>query len=659
MPSNSFYDNDAKDLLENTKIKEQIERFSDSQYRQIYVLTKPLPMGGTKYDYAGAVALFISGMKPCFIDISGDRELFDEYCDDFLEDIGYLSEKFGYREKVGRTKKIASHFFKFDLNNVEFESLHVKTNVEKRTCDLITSLAVGSINNVSKINLEVDDLLDTVKSKITLFDTDQTEFVYVTPPRKKFVIQGLAGSGKTELMLHKIKEIFSNNPDARIAFTCFNKILASSMRERIPEFFDFMRVERQIDWNNKLFCFHSWGSGRVPTSGMYRYICHCYDLPFGTVSSDSFDNLCKRAISTIKSKGEHKFIFDYTFIDESQDFSESFIELCELVTAKKLYVAGDVFQNIFRFIDEKVTKADLLLKKCYRTDPNNLMFSHALGMGLFEEPVLRWLTDMEWDACGYNYEKKGDVARISRNPLRRFEDLPDRYPSTVIHNLTKEVSISDEIASVIEGILKRHKTATQGDIAVIFVDNDNYVYDEISLLSDKVNSRFSWDVNVSYQSKVTDQGKLFISNVNNAKGLEFPFVICYTKDLRRGTSFRNALYTMMARSFLETHLMVGWSVDKEVLSRVRSGLGFITQNKWMEVRIPPKEEIEKQKTLIIYEETESVDDIVRQYCAERNASPRLAARLACRISEIIDNSDFDKQYILDLLDIEYERNKRL
>ncbi|EKA2015785.1 description family protein, partial [Salmonella enterica] len=62
-----------------------------------------------------------------------------------------------------------------------------------------------------------------------------------------------------------------------------------------------------------------------------------------------------------------------------------------MVTSKKLYVAGDVFQNIFMPISDNVNRADIVLKKCYRTDPKNLMFSHALGMGLYEEPVLRWL----------------------------------------------------------------------------------------------------------------------------------------------------------------------------------------------------------------------------------------------------------------------------
>jgi superfamily I DNA and RNA helicase len=48
-------------------------------------------------------------------------------------------------------------------------------------------------------------------------------------------------------------------------------------------------------------------------------------------------------------------------VDESQDFPQSFIELCELVT-EKVFVAGDVFQNIFMPIAENVNRADMVLK---------------------------------------------------------------------------------------------------------------------------------------------------------------------------------------------------------------------------------------------------------------------------------------------------------
>jgi superfamily I DNA and RNA helicase len=91
------------------------------------------------------------------------------------------------------------------VDDLDFSKLEVETK-ESRVIDLIISLIVGSINDTSRINLEASNLLDTIKSKIILFDTDQTKFVFQSGFGKKSVIQGLAGSGKTELLLHKLKK---------------------------------------------------------------------------------------------------------------------------------------------------------------------------------------------------------------------------------------------------------------------------------------------------------------------------------------------------------------------------------------------------------------------------------------------------------------------
>lgn len=655
-----FYAPEAQELIEKAGIREAIESFAELNKKQTYVLCRPLSKEDSAYDYDEAVAIFSSGIRPCFLNLGDDEDAFDEYASDFLEDVSFLSEKFKYREKIGRKKHWSSLFEKFEVEDFDPKHLEVQKASDARLVDLITSLVVGSINDITKIDLEAIGLLDSVKSKIILFDTDQTSFVFRSGAGKKFVIQGLAGSGKTELLLHKMKEIYSSDLKAKIAFTCFNKILASTMKERIPVFFDFMRVERQIDWNNKLFCFHSWGSGRDPYSGMYRYICHSYGIPFGSLQSGGFDYQCKKAIKDIKAiSGERDFVFDYVFIDESQDFSASFIELCELVTKKKVFVAGDVFQNIFRPIDESVNRADMVLKKCYRTDPKNLMFSHALGMGLFENPVLRWLKPNEWDACGYVYRGKGDRALVSRDPLRRFEDIPNNFESTKIHSLNNGLPITEAILNVIAEIKERHPSTQQGDIAIIFLDKDNYIYDAIAELKIVIKQRLNWGVNVSFETKNSDPNKLFISNINNAKGLEFPFVICFASDLNRNPSFRNALYTMMARSFLESHLVLGKRANSEVLRNVKEGLRYMLENGYMNLRVPSDEEIAKQKEFIVIDEQPSVEEFVRQYCASKSATPRLLAKLINRMNDIVKDSDYDEEYLEALLEAEYRRNKAL
>ena len=654
-----FYTHDALVLTERVNIKELIDDFAEKYKKQTYVLCKPLSKDDAAYEYNNAIAIFSSGMKPCLINTGVDEDKFNYYVDDFLEDVSFLAEKFKYREKIGRKRDWEKYFQIVNLDNIDLESYLVDKALARRV-DLITSLIVGSINDVSKIKLETDNLLDSVKSKIILFDTDQTSFVFKTGPEKKYVIQGLAGSGKTELLLHKVKEIFANDSESRIAFTCFNKILASTMKNRIPEFFDFMRVERQIEWNTKLFCFQSWGSGKDPYSGMYRYICHFYNIPFGTYGSGSLDYHCQKAVDFLSKQDISSKPFDYVFIDESQDFPSSFLQLCELVTNKKVYIAGDVFQNIFRPIDDGVSTANMVLKKCYRTDPKNLMFSHALGMGLFENPVLRWLKPDEWDACGYNYDDKDGRAHLTRDPLRRFEDIPNNYPSTSLDLLESNSNISDKIITMIQSIRERYPSVEQGDIAVIFIDKANYIYDEISTLRFKIKNVFGWDSNISFETKNRLTDKLFISNINNAKGLEFPFVICFAKQLQYFPNFRNALYTMMARSFLESHLLLSSDTDSKIFEAVSTGLKQLTSDNELNVRIPTSEEIEKQKDLFILAEGISIEKSVKRYCESRNATPRLVAKVISTVSSMLEGiDDYSEEYLSSIIAAEYIRNKKL
>lgn len=657
-----FYSPDAQGLAEKYNIKSIIDEYAENNKKQTYVLCKPLAKNDAVYDYTEAVVIFSSGAHPCIIDLGKNHDGAQDYSDDLIDDISFLSEKFKYREKIGRKKSWQMLFKICDHEELNISNFILDKSSDIRTVELLTSLVVGSINDISRINLEAQQVLDLVKSKIILFDTDQTTFVFKPTAGKRYAVQGLAGSGKTELLLHKLKELYSHNLDARIAFTCFNKILASSMRSRIPEFFDFMRVERQIDWNSKLFCFHAWGSAKAPESGMYRYICHSYGIPFGSLQSGSFDILCKKAIKDITektNKGEEAHLFDFIFIDESQDFSDSFIDLCDLVTSKKIFIAGDVFQNIFRPIDSRVGTAELVLKKCYRTDPKNLMFSHALGMGLFEDPVLRWLQPSEWDSCGYTYKENGLRANISRDTLRRFEDIPAEFISTIIKTLRSDDKICDTLIDTVRDIRLRHETVNQGDIAIIFLDKDSYIYDIIPRLEERLNSEFNWEANISFETKTNDPDKLFISNINNAKGLEFPFVICFSNKLSKTPSFRNALYTMMARSFLESHLILGSRVDPNVASKASEGLKFIQTNGYMDVRIPSQEEIANQEKIFIFEEAESLEKVIRSFCKEKNASPRLTAKLVSRITNFIGDEDYDSEYINDFLEIEYNKNMKV
>lgn len=235
-------------------------------------------------------------------------------------------------------------------------------------------------------------------------------------------------------------------------------------------------------------------------------------------------------------------------VDECQDFPESFFELCDLVTEKQVYIAGDIFQSIFETHELADYSADYFLTKCYRTDPKTLMFAHALGLGLFEEKKLRWLKEADWQACGYTYSEKNGLIRLSREPVRRFLDIDEKYKSVEIGSFSID-DVAEKVLSIINKIQKECENVTMNDICVILLDDNDYTYTWANLIENKISVELGWTINKAYESKHTIKDTLLISNRNNVKGLEYPFVICVTKGLVGSAHYRNSIYTMLTRSF--------------------------------------------------------------------------------------------------------------
>ena len=577
----------------------QLEEYATTNKALIYVLDRPLAEQ-KKYDnYPKGMALIVLRPKHRIAILKipeAESEQFNEHVEDIIEDIGYISDRYDYKEALGRPR-----VWKYRLISVHeapitdviqfWDDLSLNDPSDIKDVDLLISLLIGSINDIERVKSNVPETtLDKVKQKIQLFDADQTRFIYETPMKKTIRIQGLSGTGKTELLLHKLKELYTEDENAKICFTCHNKILATEISTRIPLFFNFMKVEQQIEWGKRLWCVNAWGSARDENSGAYRYICEFYGLPFYSLRSMSFESACKLAKEQITQKEEQLYAFTYMFVDESQDFPSQFIELCETVTEKTVYVAGDIFQSIF---DENISRditPDFLLGKCYRTDPKTLMFAHALGMGLFEQHKLRWLEKKEWEDCGYEVSVVNGEYRLTREPIRRFEDLDDSFESVRMKQVDRD--FSSAIVDIIKEIKGEHPTVLPEDIGIIFLDTEQYIYGLASSIEAEVYDTFGWKVNKAYESKQREPHKLLISNRNNVKGLEFPFVICVTREIRNSIIYRNALYTMLTRSFIQSYLIT----QTTLCSEMKDGWDQIHLHKEMVIKEPSSAEKEQIQT---------------------------------------------------------------
>jgi superfamily I DNA and RNA helicase len=429
-----------------------------------------------------------------------------------------------------------------------------------------------------------------------------------------------------------------------------------------------MKVEEQIQWEKRLWCVHAWGSHSPANSGAYSYICSYYDIPFLRYSKfQSFKDVCEQALSGLTEAKRDKFgyAFDYMLIDESQDFPESFFKLCEMVTKESVYIAGDIFQSIF---DDPIISdiaPDYLLSKCYRTDPRTLMFAHAIGMGLFESPKIRWLEEKEWSACGYlvNYNEEHTKIKLAREPLSRFEDLEQEgIPSVSIVKTGMNDNENEVVAiiKILNEIRQSNPTVLPSDIGIIFIDSDKQIYTTADNLERAIPQAIGWKVNKAYETKQASQDAIFISNRNNVKGLEFPFVICVTRRITSSLNYRNSLYMMLTRSFIQSYLLVSGELNEpSFLQCIEEGLNTINSTGSLPVSVPSEEEKVNLRMQIKYNNANlSFSDSVYQMFEQQNIPKSLHKRLYETVKLMTEEDfDYDKVPIAELIQDLYKKMK--
>lgn len=609
--SNSLFYTNLENRDEIESLFKSLERYAENGVSPVYIIDRPLEEKSS-YSYEKAVVILIPKHKIIFVNYGKNEQEFEDFREDFTEDLGQLSKKYDYMKILGRPRQWKDEFiisYEYeDIINRDLEDFleenRLESDEDQRKGEFLISLLTGSINDVDRTGIDFPDtVLEKIRRKIILFDGDQTRFIFDEPHKDKIVIQGLAGTGKTELLLHKIKELYLDKTNYRIVFTCHNKILAENLRERIPEFFNFMKVDEQIKWREKLWVMSSWGSKRDPDSGVYSYICEHYGIPFQRFSYVvTFDTICRQALRQLNEMKDFEPCFDYILIDESQDFTDGFFDLCKKVTKHCLYIAGDIFQNVFENELVSEVNPDFLLNKCYRTDPKTLMCAHAIGMGLFAQTpdsYLRWLDDKAWEACGYDIKKENGYYDLYRRPLRRFEDLGNTGIKNIEILAIERDKYVAQILDIIADLKESNPTLRADDIGIMFLENSNSNYEIANSLQINIKEKFRWDVNIGYESKEKRKGTVFISNRNNVKGLEFPFIICFMQSgLDDDLQNRNSIYMMLTRSFITSYFIVP-NEDSEVINKIKRGADFVNENGYLHIKEPSPQQRKNLNNAII------------------------------------------------------------
>jgi len=418
-------------------------------------------------------------------------------------------------------------------------------------------------------------ILNKLESEIAIFDRKQ-KALYIKDLNGPQRIRGLAGSGKTIIIAMKAALIHLKEPEKTILFTFWTKSLYQYVKNLIGTFYRQYSNFREPDWN-KICVLHAWG-GKYE-EGVYYNTCSDLGIPAKPfrvakrLSSNPFDFLCSELLNyDIKPK------YDYTLIDEGQDFPPSYIQLCAKLTREnKFIVAYDEFQNIFQtktlspeeiFGTDKEGKPnfefeeDFILYKCYRNPREIIVCAHALGLGIYGDKIVQMLENKDyWEDIGYKIIegelRQGEKIIIRRPEENSLKTISDNFSKDEIIRFKTFNKITEEVKFIVKSITYdiKEENLRPDDILVIIVDDygaKNYLESiQEGLYDEKINSNNIHDDNYSIKDfKIKDC--VTLSTVHKAKGNESYSVYVAGVDALFSSipepKERNMLFTAITRS---------------------------------------------------------------------------------------------------------------
>ncbi len=433
------------------------------------------------------------------------------------------------------------------------------------------------------------EILNKIENAIYSFDIEQKKAAIFTLDGAQR-IRGLAGSGKTVILAMKAAMIHLQNPDAEILYTYYTKALHDLVKRLITRFYRQF-AERDPNWD-KISIMHAWGGKGL--EGVYYNTCLENDLqPINFTEAkrldakNPFDYICGELNKQHLDKR-----YDYSLIDEAQDFPQNFYRVCRKITHNNRIVwAYDDFQNI---LDVKIQNEkelfgkdekgnyyidfsnnindelqDIVLYKCYRNPRKLLITAFALGLGIYNQDTKtnkvkiaqRLESNEHWYSLGFEIEQgdssTGSPMIISR-PEKNSADLKNIFlnRSDDILKGNTFTSIKEECSAICDYI---EEDLAQGlnpeDITVIALNNRNakhYFTIIEDILEPKKIKTFSMLDAPTENSAYKIPKHITLSTIYKAKGNEAGSVYIVGIDAvfvnKDNITERNKLFTAITRS---------------------------------------------------------------------------------------------------------------
>lgn len=494
-------------------------------------------------------------------------------------------------------------------------------------------------------------------------------------------IRGLAGSGKTIVLALKAAYLHVSNPEWKIAVTFNTRSLKQQFIELISKFV-YEQSESTPNWNN-IKIIHAWGSPKE--EGIYYNFCKLHGIEYldfqsaRTKSSynTAFEFVCNKAMNSVKKFNE---MYDIILIDEAQDFTNDFLNLCYeiLPKEKRLIYAYDELQSlnmnsvdspedIFGYTKTKVPRVtlknqpnkpreDIILKVCYRNSRPILSTAHALGFRIYGEIVQMFDDKDLWREIGYEVDF-GELKDDCRVVLKRTNESSPKFLEShspiddliVFKEVEDEISQARWVATQIEKNINKDELEYK-DILVIHTDPLStrrcvgLIRNELTKL--RINSHLA-GVTTSPDEFFMDDSITFTS-IFRAKGNEAAMV--YVIDGQNcGTDFasaksRNILFTAITRSKAWVRV-IGYGEDMKSLqqefSKIKDNdfkLDFIYPNEHLRNKLNIiHRDKSKNEEQYIYKRVDNLEKLISDIENGNMYLEDIPDKLRKKLKGIIDN----------------------
>jgi len=419
-----------------------------------------------------------------------------------------------YKEDLTRVD-----LFQFCLQNLYPEDF----NLSLREIQQIRSALIISSRLPTPTQPRIYDYFPSV-SVLRVFDEDQEKIAYNLGDGHRLIF-GVAGSGKTVLLVARADFLALKNPKWRILILCYNRLLAKYLLKLIHP----QKYPNQIE----IYNFHKWAQEKILSQGS-PYNAMYNGKKQEAKKSDQLNNFFSEEVPEILnlliSETQYER-YDAILIDETQDFDKKWLEcVVKFLNPKtdSLLITCDGFQGIYarkRFFWKEVgIKAPGRVLRFRRTYRNPSRIGEMAYRFLSQDQNLEKLIETEEEFAFLEtkeFARKGGTVEF-----RIFKDQQEEY---------------NAIARTVLPYSKENQS-----ILILFhrdLEKINFNHSLIDCLNQR---EIEW-----HSLKQVGLGKkgVYIGTLQGTKGLEADIVIIPSiESIYSKTNKRQLLYVGMTRA---------------------------------------------------------------------------------------------------------------